>query len=651
MATATSGPVLLLTNQTVSMLDKCKTMSEMSQIHAHMIKTNLVTHTKAITKLITFCTLSGCLDYALLVFDRIQNPNAFIFHKLIKAFSESLNSFESVILYAHMLSSLEELQGVEFCLPSVLKACGKSLAFKEGQQVLGHILKTHLWFDPFVTNSVVRMYLDFGEIELARCVFDKMPTRDLISWNSLITGYLRAGEIELARGLFEEMPERDLVSCNAMIDGYGKQGRCELAEEIFRMMTVKDVVTWTSLISAYVFNQRPREALHSFRDMLSLGVQPDAPAIVSVLSAIADLGFVEEGKWMHSYMSTNKISIWSGFIGSALIDMYAKCGQIDNAFHVFRSISHRRNIGDWNSIITGLALHGLGHEAINVFLDMESVELKPDDITFLGLLSACNHAGLVEEGQLYFEIMQAKYKIVPKIQHYGCIIDLFARSGSLEEALGIICEMPVEPDRLTWKAVLSASMKHGNLATGEIAALRAIKLAPEDSSCYVLLSNIYAKAGRWNDVANIRLIMKQNRVRKIPGCSSILVDGKVHEFLVGKKIDEEYNGEVLSKLEEVVSKLKSEGYEPDLSQVLLDIEDDGKESLLNLHSEKMALAFGLLNTRSGNPIHIVKNLRICCDCHCFMNLVSNVYNHQIIVRDQNRFHHFENGSCSCKDYW
>ncbi|KAK9907811.1 hypothetical protein M0R45_000749 [Rubus argutus] len=358
-----------------------------------------------------------------------------------------------------------------------------------------------------------------------------MPQRDQISWNSLITGYLRVGEIELAHGLFNEIPERDLVSCNAMIDGYGKSGKCELAEEVFRTMHHKDVVTWTSMISGYVCNHHPKEALGLFREMLNQGIRPDAPALVSVLSAIADLGFVEEGKWVHTYISTNKIKLSSGFIASALIDMYAKC-----------------------------------HEALEVFLDMSRKEIKPDEITFLGLLSACNHGGLVIR--------------------------------------------------------FSALARHSNVAIGEVLP-KAINLAPEDSSCYILLSNLYAKVGRWDDVGKVRLMMNQRGVQKIPGSSSVLVNGTVHEFLVGKEMNVKHSVERKAK----------------------------KKLTYSLLSEKMALAFGLINRSKGAPIHIVKNLRICHDCHSFIKLVSGVYNCRIVVRDQNRFHQFENGSCSCKDFW
>lgn len=651
---ATTGPPLLLGTRAISTLQKCKTMAEIRQVHAQIIKTNLVSHTLTLGKLISFCCfsgLSGGLNYAISIFRQIQNPNPFIYFALIKSLSESSNPLDSITLYAHMLTRVEDWTGVEFSLPSVIKACGRSNGFEEGRQVHGQILKTRFVFDPFVSNSIIRMYLEVGEVEFARQVFDKMPERDIFSWNSLITGYLRLGEIELAHDLFDKMPERDLVSYNAMIDGYGKGGQCDLAEEIFGMTIHKDVKTWTSMISAYIFNHQPGKALDLFREMLSLGVKPDGPALVSVLSAIADLGFVEEGKWIHTYISSNKIMMSFGFIGSALIDMYAKCGHIENAYRVFRSISQNRNIGDWNSMISGLAIHGLGDEALAIFHDMERMGIEPDEITFLGLLSACSHGGLIDEGQFCFRLMQEKYNIVPKIQHYGCVIDLLSRAGYLEDALGILQNMSVEADVLAWKAILSASMKHGNVEIGEDAALCAIELAPEDSSCYVLLSNIYAKMGRWDDVAKVRLMMKERRVGKVPGCSSILVEGKVHVFLVGKAMDDNCTNEVLSNIEDMVSRLKLEGYKPDLTQVLLDVEEGKKESSLSLHSEKMALAFGLINIKKHAPIHIVKNLRVCCDCHSFIKLVSKVYNRRIVVRDQSRFHHFENGFCSCKEYW
>lgn len=653
MATISTVP-FLLPKQAISLLQKCKTMSELRQIHAYIIKTNLVNHTIAMSKFISFCSLSGVsggLDCAIAALPRISFPNPFIYFALIKGLSNSSNPLESVVLYTQMLVCLDELDGFEFSLPSVLKACAKLGAFEEGQQLHGHIMKAQFHLDPLVLNSLIRLYLELGQIEMARQLFDKMPQTDIVSWNSMITGYLKVGQIDAATLLFNIMPKRDIVSYNSMIDGYGKYRKFELAQDLFDKMTTKDVITWTSMISACVRNNHLKEALHLFRKMLRSRVQLDAPAIVSVLSAIAELGFVEEGKWIHTYLSTNKLGFDNSFLGSALVDMYAKCGYIDDAYHIFETISHRRKIGDWNSMISGLAIHGLGQEALSLFYDLEKMKIEPNDVSFIGLLSACSHGGLVDEGEFCFKTMQEQYHIVPKLQHYGCMVDLYSRAGHIDDALRVLKNMPFEADILSWKAILSASMKHGNVEMGEIAATRALELAPDDSSCYILLSNIYAKAKRWDDVAKIRLLMRERGVRKTPGCSSILVDGYVHEFLVGKEVKANCNGMVLSKIEEIVCRLKLEGYQPELNQVLLDVEEEEKVGLISVHTEKMAVAFGLIHVSRCVPIHIVNNMRVCCDCHSFLKLVSKVYDHQIILRDQNRFHCFKNGSCSCNEYW
>lgn len=462
------------------------------------------------------------------------------------------------------------------------------------------------------------------------------------------------------------MPEKDVVSFNSVIDGLMKKGGgggggCDAATDLFRSMPAaavrRDVVTWTVMVSGYVANGRPKEALDTFRTMLASGVRPDAAAIVNVLSAVADLGFAQQGKWVHAYLRRTDVELNSELLGSAFIDMYAKCGLIRDARRVFASICCRRRVGDWNSMISGFALHGLGREALKVFKEMERLAIDPDEITFLGILNACSHSGLVEEGRYYFELMKEKLRIEPRVQHYGCLIDLLGRAGLIEEATRVVAEMgPVQPDAMVWKSLLSSCVKHGDWVTGERAAVNAIDSVPQDSSSYVLLSNMYAKLGRWQDVDRVRALMRARGVRKIPGCSALMIHGKVHEFLVGKDIDSGGCRDViLSKLGEVICRLKSEGYEPDLSQVLVDVEESEKEGLLSVHSEKMAIAFGLVNVEKGSsnaaPIHIVKNLRVCSDCHSFTQLVSRVYKQEIVLRDQNRFHHFKGGSCSCNGYW
>nr|XP_010907158.1 pentatricopeptide repeat-containing protein At5g48910-like [Elaeis guineensis] len=624
-----SLPLLLAPNAAISLLDKCHTLSELRQVHARLVKSGLASNPRVLRRLL-LC--------------RARSPN-------VSFLSDSNNVHECFLLYSRMLSRLDDLHGVEFSLPSLLKTCGKSSSFFQGRQLHAQVLKTHFQSDPFVFNSILRMYLDFNELETARQVFDRMNQRDVISWNSMIAGCLKAGDVDLALALFDEMPQKDIISWNSMIDGLMKCERCDLAEKLFESMAQRDVVTWTAMVSGYVLNGHSDEALELFRRMLDAGVQPDATAIVNVLAAIADLGFCDEGKWVHAYVCRSNIKLVSGVLGSALIDMYSKCGLIDNALSVFRSICHERQVGDWNSMISGLAIHGLGRQAIEIFDEMQRIGVEPNDISFLGLLKACSHSGMIEEGWLYFKLMQERYRMEPGIQHYGCLIDLLSRSGLLEEAQRVIEDLPMEPDVVVWKSILSSCVRHGHVDIGEHAAMRVIELAPHDSSCYTLLSNMYAKFGQWEDVERVRALMKERGVKKIPGCSCIMVKGEVHEFLVGKEMGVGRREVVHSKLEEVIHRLKLQGYEPDLSQVLVDVEEEEKESLLSVHSEKMAIAFGLLNLNKGAPIRIVKNLRVCGDCHSFSKLVSRIYNHEIILRDQNRFHHFKGGSCSCNDYW
>ncbi|PKA47542.1 Pentatricopeptide repeat-containing protein [Apostasia shenzhenica] len=607
----------------VSLVEKCRLATELRQIHGRIIKSDILSHPLVASRFVSAFSLS-----------------------------EGNSLPDCLLLYSQMMASLGNRQGLGFSLPSLLKSCGKASALEEGRQIHAQVLKSHLREDPFVSNSILRMYLEMGEVEVALKVFDKMFNRDVISWNSMISGCFKSGKIDLACRMFDEMPHKDIVSVNSMVDGLMKHVGCDFARELFEKNRDKsDVVTWTSMVSGYTLNGHPKEALKLFREMLRSGVDPDVAAIVNGLSAIADLGFAEEGRWIHAMLHRSSTSLNSGILASALIDMYSKCGLIGDACSVFRSISSRRRIVDWNSMLSGLALHGLGRETLDLFNEMLRMDVNPDEVTFLAILSACSHSGLVDEGQHYFKIMHEEFNISPRIKHYGCMIDLFGRAGLLENATRIIDEMPVEPDSMIWKSLLSSCIKHGYVAIGEAAAMKALELAPLDSSCYVLLSNLYANAGKWSNVAKIRAVMKARKVRKNPGCSSVMIGGSIHEFFVGKEMGTTCREVVRAKLEEVIGRLKMEGYRADLNQVIVDVDEEEKEGLLVVHSEKMAIAFGLASIDEGAPIRVMKNLRVCGDCHSFSKLVSRVYNQEIILRDQNRFHHFKGGTCSCNDYW
>lgn len=517
----------------------------------------------------------------------------------------------------------ESVEPNRFTFPSVLKACARVGRLKEGKQVHGLVVKHGLECDGFVLCNLVRMYALCQELECARVLFDNNGKRSLavnnvVMQNVMIDGYVGIGDFEAARRLFDAMPERSVVSWNSMISGFAQSGLYKEAIELFRDMQVAEEEC------------------------------PNYVTLVSVLPAISRLGALELGKWVHLYAEKNKIGI-DGVLGSALIDMYSKCGNIGKALDVFDRLPWR-NVISWNAIISGLAMHGQAKDALDYFWRMERWGVKPTDVTYVAVLSACSHAGLVDEGRLIFDHMVQVVGLEPRIEHYGCMVDLLGRAGLLEEAEKLVLQMPVKPDDLILKALLGACKKHGNIEIGKRVGRILMEMVPHDSGAYVALSNMYASLANWEGVSEVRMRMKEMDIRKDPGCSWIELQGTIHEFFAE---DESYrqSEEIRSMLEEMSRQLSLHGYKPDAKQLFLKMDDEGKEGALYYHSEKIAVAVGLISTSPQTPLHIVKNLRICNDCHSSIKLISKIYDRKIVVRDRKRFHHFENGSCSCMDFW
>lgn len=305
----------------------------------------------------------------------------------------------------------------------------------------------------------------------------------------------------------------------------------------------------------------------------------------------------------------------------------------------------------WNSIITGYAQHGLGDEALEVFREMCSLGITPDEVTFVGVLSACSYTGKVKEGQGIFESMNSKYQMEPATAHYACMVDMLGRAGRLNEAMDLINKMTVEADAIVWGSLMGACRMHMNLDLAEVAAKKLLQLEPQNSGPYVLLSNIYASKGKWADVALLRKSMQSREVVKSPGCSWLEVDKKVHMFTGGQSTPHPEHESIIKMLEKLRPMLREAGYCPDGSFALHDVDEEEKMHSLNYHSEKLAVAYGLLKLPEGMPIRVMKNLRVCGDCHSAIKLISKVTGREIILRDANRFHHFKDGVCSCRDYW
>lgn len=402
------------------------------------------------------------------------------------------------------------------------------------------------------------------------------------------------------------------------------------------------------MIAGYVRSGLSNEAVTLFREMQASRVQPDDVAIITVLSACADLGALELARWLGSYIE--RVSIPKSLsLCNALVDALAKCGDIDGAVALFKRMPER-SIVSWTSVIDGLAMHGRGREAVCIFEAMKDAGVPPDDVVFIGVLTACSHAGMVDEGCRYFDSMTSEFGIEPKIEHYGCMVDLFSRAGMVERAVEFVRTMPIEPNPVIWRTLVSACRIHGRLELGESINKELLHKDPMNSSNYVLLSNVYALTRRWDKKWEIRKVMSKRGIKKVPGCSSVELDGEIYEFIAGDTSHLQYK-EIYEMVEEIGRKLKKAGYVPISSEVLLDIDERDKEDALHWHSEKLAIAFMLLKTPPRMQIRIVKNLRMCADCHLATKFISKVYDREIILRDRNRFHCFKDGFCSCKDFW
>ncbi|KAI3802572.1 hypothetical protein L1987_30710 [Smallanthus sonchifolius] len=463
----------------------------------------------------------------------------------------------------------------------------------------------------------------------------------------LVTAYISFNNLNFARQLLNEVPhwKFKLVSSNLIISSLMKMGDVDIAKKVFVKMPKRDLVTWNSMIGGFVRNARFDEAFRFFRKMLSSNMEPDKFTFSSVITSCGRVGALDQAKWVHGLLTEKGIEL-NFILSSALIDMYSKCGRIETAKSIFEKV-RRDDVSVWNAMINGLAMHGLAMDAIATFLKMEDENILPDSITFVGILTACSHCGLTQQGREYFNLMRTKYAIEPQLEHYGSMVDLFGRAGLLKEAYEVIKGMPMDPDVVIWRAFLSACRTHRNPSLGEVAVSKISHLGSGD---YVLLSNTYCSVSKWDTAENLRHVMRQKGVNKSRGKSWIEFGGVIHQFKSGDKSHPETES-IYKILEGLIGRVRDEGFKPVTELVLMDISDEEKEGNLNYHSEKLALAYGILKSSPGSEIRVSKNLRICIDCHSWMKLVSKVLKRVIIVRDRIRFHRIEDGLCTCGDYW
>ncbi|XVF52285.1 hypothetical protein PTKIN_Ptkin05aG0006900 [Pterospermum kingtungense] len=443
--------------------------------------------------------------------------------------------------------------------------------------------------------------------------------------------------------------ENDLYVQNSLINMYGKCGEIQHACAVFEQMNEKSVASWSAVIAAHSSLGMWYECLMIFGKMCSEGCwRPEESILVTLLTACTHLGALDLGKCTHGSLLRN-ISEHNVIVQTSLIDMYVKCGCLQKGLSLFRKMA-KKNHMSYTVMISGLAMHGHGEEALRICSEMLEEGLEPDDVLYVSVLSACSHGGLVDEGFRCFDRMKSEHGIQPTVQHYCCMVDLMGKAGMLDEALEFIQSMPINPNDVVWRSLLSACRVHCNLEIGEIAANHLSQLYSQNPGDYVMLSNMYAQAQRWDEVAKIRVEIARKGLNQVPGFSLVEVGRRIHKF-VSQDTSHPQCESIYEMIHQMEWQLKFEGYAPYTSQVLLDVDEEEKRERLKGHSQKLAIAYALIHTSHGSPIRIARNLRMCNDCHTYTKLISIIYEREITVRDRNRFHHFKDGTCSCRDYW
>ncbi|KAL5827201.1 hypothetical protein ACOSQ3_019034 [Xanthoceras sorbifolium] len=656
-----------------------------SSIHACVCKLGHDTNAFVGTALMDAYSVFGSVDSAREVFYGIVYKDMVTWTGMIACYAENDCFLEAMKLFSQM--RIVGFKPNNFTFVSVLKASLGLEAFNVAKSVHGCVLKTCYELDLYVGVALLDVYTKSGNINDAQRIFEEMPKKDVIPWSFMIARYAQSDRSREAVGLFQSMRQAfvepnqftfssvlqacatmegldlgkqihghvikiglglDVFVSNALMDVYAKCGRMETSMELFVELPNRNDVTWNTMIVGYVQSGDWRNAMSLFLNMLEYQVQATEVTYSSILRACASLAALEPGTQIHAFTVKTNYDM-NVVVANGLIDMYAKCGSIKDARLVFEMMNERDEIS-WNAMISGYSMHGLCGDALNVFEIMQQRGCKPNHLTFVGVLSACSHAGLLDQGQAYFKSMVENYGIEPCVEHYTSMVWLLGRAGYLDQAAKLIAEIPSKPSVMVWRALLGVCAIHNNVELGKISAQRILEMEPQDEATHVLLSNIYATAKKWQNVASVRNSMKMKGVKKEPGLSWIENQGTVHYFTVGDASHCDMKV-INGMLEWLNMKTRKAGYVPDYRAVLRDMEEDEKERHLWVHSERLALAFALIKTPPGSLIRIIKNLRICVDCHATIKLISQIVQREIVIRDMNRFHHFQDGYCSCGDYW
>lgn len=678
------------------------------QVHGYSLRKGEVT-THTVNALMAMYAKVGKLDYARSLLYVFEDRDLVTWNTIISSFSQNGRFSEALVFLKFMV-----LQGVKpdgVTIASILPACSHLELLDLGKEIHAYVMRNqNLSENPFVASALVDMYCNCKQVPSGCWVFNWTMMRNIALWNSMLAGYAQNGHFDEALMLFIEMLEvvglfpnpttmaSVVPSCvhsqsfldkegihgfviklgfgsnmyvrNALMDMYSRIGKIEISKAIFDSMEYKDIVSWNTMITGFVVSGQYSDALLLLHNMQKFGeketneqghengvrrfCRPNSITLMAILPGCASLSALAKGKEIHAYAIKNNLAS-DVAVGSALVDMYAKCGCLNLSRKVFDEMPNK-NVITWNVLIMSHGMHGQGEQAFDLFRKMveevsQESEVQPNEVTFIAVFAACSHSGLVNEGLNLFYKMRDEYGVEPTSDHYACVVDLLGRAGRLEAAYELINNMPAQHNKTAaWSSLMGSCRVHKNVELGEIAASKLIQVEPLVDSHYVLLSNIYASVGLWEKAIQVRKNMKKMGVRKEPGCSWIEFGDKVHRFFAGDALHPQ-SKQLYGFLEDLSERMRNEGYVPDISCVLHNLNEEEKESLLCGHSEKLAIAFGILNTPPGRTIRVAKNLRVCNDCHTATKFISKIEKREIILRDVRRFHHFKDGICSCGDYW
>ncbi|XP_062216857.1 pentatricopeptide repeat-containing protein At4g35130, chloroplastic-like [Phragmites australis] len=660
-------------------------LDEGRAVHAAVIKLGLGDDVYTGNSLVAFYDKLGLVGDAESVFDGMPVRDIVSWNTMVDGYVSNGMGELALACFQEMNDALQ-VQHDSIGILAALAACCLESALMQGREIHGYVIRHGLEQDVKVGTSLLDMYCKCGEVTSAENVFATMPLRTVVTWNCMIGGYALNERPADAFHCFMQMKAEGfqvevvtainfLAACaqtesslygrsvhgyvirrlflphvvleTALLEMYGKDGKVESSEKIFGQITDKTLVSWNNMIAAYMYKEMYREAITLFLELLNQPLYPDYFTMSTVVPAFVLLGSLRQCRQMHSCI----IRLGYGdntLIMNAVMHMYARCGDVVASREIFDKMSGK-DVISWNTMIIGYAIHGQGKAALEMFNEMKCNGLEPNESTFVSVLTACSVSGLATEGWLQFNLMQQEYGMIPQIEHYGCMTDLLGRAGDLREVLQFIENMPVAPTSRIWGSLLTASRNRNDIDVAEYAAEKIFQLEHDNTGCYVVLSTMYADAGRWEDVERIRSLMKEKGLQRTEARSLVELHGKECSFVNGDMSHPQ--SETIHELSDILSRKIGETLDDPINHRDSVPYAPGRTVMPNKHSVRLAVAFGLISSKVGTPILVKKNVRVCNNCHYALKLISKYSRRKIVVGDTKIYHVFSDGSCCCGDYW